>query len=187
MMGRARLENKEFGDEEKSRQIENGLPKKLRDPGLGSRLLMMMSFVTLTFPNQELRHIWKYLRCTQQKWRMIHVYRTMCFQPALLTWVILQLEGFLIGIWEHRCLCDRALSVSEPKPLRPYRMAELVDFEDDNAVDKIPYDIDKDHYDIFMGRLIVMASENRNQGYVRVDLKANSINDNEIGPISNLR
>nr|GEW55147.1 hypothetical protein [Tanacetum cinerariifolium] len=33
MMGRARLENKEFGDEKKSRLIENGLPKKLRDPG----------------------------------------------------------------------------------------------------------------------------------------------------------
>ncbi|GJZ40908.1 hypothetical protein Tco_0587794 [Tanacetum coccineum] len=33
IMGRARLENKEFGDEEKSRLIEHGLPKKLCDPG----------------------------------------------------------------------------------------------------------------------------------------------------------
>ncbi|GJY77683.1 26S proteasome regulatory subunit 6A [Tanacetum coccineum] len=38
-----------------------------------------------------------FVRCMQQKWRTIHVYRTMCFQLALLTWVILQLEGFLIG------------------------------------------------------------------------------------------
>ncbi|GKB18907.1 DNA-directed DNA polymerase, partial [Tanacetum coccineum] len=33
MMGRARLENKNFGDEEKDRLIENGLPKKMYDPG----------------------------------------------------------------------------------------------------------------------------------------------------------
>ncbi|GJZ20625.1 DNA-directed DNA polymerase [Tanacetum coccineum] len=33
MMGRARLENKEFSDEEKSRLIKHGLPKKLCDPG----------------------------------------------------------------------------------------------------------------------------------------------------------
>nr|GEW21077.1 hypothetical protein [Tanacetum cinerariifolium] len=32
MMGRARLENKEFGDKEKSRLMEHGLPKKLCDP-----------------------------------------------------------------------------------------------------------------------------------------------------------
>ncbi|GJV24332.1 putative ribonuclease H-like domain-containing protein [Tanacetum coccineum] len=33
MMGRARLENKEFGDEEKAKLIKNGLPKKMCDPG----------------------------------------------------------------------------------------------------------------------------------------------------------
>ncbi|GKA80683.1 DNA-directed DNA polymerase [Tanacetum coccineum] len=33
MMGRARLENKNFSDEEKDRLIENGLPKKMYDPG----------------------------------------------------------------------------------------------------------------------------------------------------------
>ncbi|GJS13228.1 symplekin isoform X2 [Tanacetum coccineum] len=67
------------------------------------------------------------------------------------------------------------------KPIRPYAADEQVDFEDDNAVDKIPFDIDEDRYDLFMGRLIVLISVNRNQGYVRVNLKASRTNNKVIG------
>nr|GEV04842.1 hypothetical protein [Tanacetum cinerariifolium] len=43
MMGRARLENKEFGNKEKSRLIEHGFPKKLCD--LGALLLLGRPFL----------------------------------------------------------------------------------------------------------------------------------------------